>query len=215
MRLAALWRAGGQLRPRFANGANLPAMMRAPAPRRPIVILQSDDWGRVGIPSLDVLDELRSLGFPVQRSRWDFYGLETVEDIERLAELLTQVRDSDGRPACLTANFVMANADLRRIRTGGWQEFASISIERGFPQPWQDDLVPAYKRAIAANVFYPSLHGFTHFNIAAMMKAFRDPGDLGKRALALAERDIPYLRSVTPEFNFALAFSEFGWGAYS
>src|SRR5215469_3615169 len=48
------------------------------APRRPIVVIQSDDWGRVGIPGLDALERVKVAGANVGASGWDLYGLETV-----------------------------------------------------------------------------------------------------------------------------------------
>ena len=176
----------------------------ARAPIRPIVIIQSDDWGRVGIPSLDTLEEIRHLGFKVGDSPWDRYGLETTEDIDQLAATLAQFQDADGKKACMTANFVMANADLRQMAAEGWKRFVWKPIDEGFPVPWDADLMPSYRRAIEAGVFYPGLHGFTHFNTTELMAALNDSSNLGVRARALALRDVPYLRSVTPEYNFAL-----------
>ena len=177
----------------------------ARAPVRPIVIIQSDDWGRVGIPSIAILDDLRRSGFPVGMSSWDRYGLESADDVDALAEILAECRDADGRAACVTANFVMANADLRRMEAEGWKAFRWIPIHEGFPAPWNEKLLPSYKRAVDKGVFYPGLHGFTHFNPSGLVSALNDPGELGIRARALATRDVPYLRSITPEYNFALA----------
>src|SRR5262249_12981890 len=89
---------------------------------RPVVVIQSDDWGRVGAPSVTVLRALNGLGLNVGRSPWDYYGLESQADLIELGDLLTGVRDRDGRSACFTANFVLANADLRRMRSEGYEQ---------------------------------------------------------------------------------------------
>jgi O-antigen/teichoic acid export membrane protein len=187
------------------SAKNVGLLLRTPAPVRPIVIIQSDDWGRVGIPSSIVIEELKAAGFHVGNSLWDQYGLETTDDVDQLTRVLTEFRDVDGHPACFTANFILANADLKAMAADHWREFKWKSIGDGFPEPWDDHLVPAYRRAIDAGVFYAALHGFTHFNSPVMISALRDEEDLGRRARSLAERDIPYLRSMTPEYNFALA----------
>ena len=120
-----------------------------PAVQRPVVLIQSDDWGRTGAPDRRCIDELRRAGLNVGQSPWDLYGLETEDDLERLGGCLEKIRDRDGNPACVTANFVMANADLRRMREQGYREFLWKSIDEGFPEPWTDSLAPAYRRLVA------------------------------------------------------------------
>ena len=78
------------------------------APQRPLIIAESDDWGRAGMPERSCLDRLRAAGLTVGKSPWDRYGLETPEDLERIddddKELLRQiaimvVRQDDRRAA--------------------------------------------------------------------------------------------------------------------
>ena len=190
---------------------SLPRWIRAGsvlAPVRPIVVIQSDDWGRVGAPSSAALSEVRKAGFPVGNSPWDFYGVESADDLYELKVVLERVRDRDGAPACMVANFILANPDLRRMGTTGWQKTHWVELKDGIPSPWIDDgLHDAYRDLINEGVFWPALHGYTHFNDVAWSDALRHPeSELGKRVRALAENDIPYLASLTPEFNFALAF---------
>jgi hypothetical protein len=173
-------------------------------PVRPIVMIQSDDWGRVGIPSTDALERLKSAGADVGHSRWDYYGLESEADLASLKDVLMGIRDRDGALACITANFVMANADLARMRDEGFQHFRWIGIDRGFPEPWKENLMPAYRDLIGAGIFEPALHGFTHFNVTALMQCLQDESERGRRARLLVAHDVPYLASWTPEYNFAL-----------
>jgi hypothetical protein len=104
----------------------------------------------------------------------------------------------------------MANADLRRMRDQSYKEFLWKPIAEGFPEPWTDSLLDTYRSLIARGVFYPGLHGFTHFNESALMAALQDSGARGNSARLLAENDIAYLASITPEYNFALACSKSG-----
>jgi hypothetical protein len=175
-----------------------------PALERPVVLIQSDDWGRVGIPSKDCIDMMRAGGLDVGRSPWDFYGLETEEDLLNLGSCLAGIRDRDGNPACFTANFVMANADLRRMREYGYRELIWKSIAAGFPEPWTEQLADTYRGLVQRGVFYPGLHGFTHFNIPALLDLLQERSARGEMARHLAHSDIPYMASLTPQFNFAL-----------
>jgi hypothetical protein len=60
---------------------------------RPLVILQSDDWGRVGIRDREGLDWLRSRGLRLGERAYDLYTLETAEDVAAVAALLGRHRD--------------------------------------------------------------------------------------------------------------------------
>lgn len=179
---------------------------RAPAPVRPMILIQSDDWGRAGLPDVSSLCKLREMGYIVGESPWDFYGLETTEDLQALRVTLEAARDQDGTPACIVANFILANPDLRRMVAEGYQQDHWVALRQGLPPPWHEPgLLDTYHVLINAGVFYPALHGFSHFNDAAWKAALNEAdGELGRRARALAENDIPYLASLTPEFNFAL-----------
>ena len=65
---------------------------------RPLVVLQSDDWGRVGVRDREGWEELRDLGLNLGERSYDFYSLETAEDVAEIAALLQRHRDSTGRP---------------------------------------------------------------------------------------------------------------------
>ena len=173
-------------------------------PVRPIVMLQSDDWGRVGIPQANTLERLASDRADVGHSQWDYYGLESEGDLIALKDVLDGVRDHDGISPCITANFIMANADLARMRDEDLAQFRWIPIDRGFPSPWKDELLPIYRELAVSGVFEPALHGFTHFNPTALMQCLWEKSERGRRARLLIENDVPYLASLTPEYNFAL-----------
>jgi len=175
------------------------------APTRPTVLIQSDDWGRVGAPNLSDIEELKEDGYKVGDSKWDFYGLESEDDLESLSELLISVKDKDGSNAIMSAVFIMANADLEKIRQDDYKRFYGVSIDCGVPSPWtQNNLARKYKELVNKGVFFPALHGYTHFNPELLVSISAEDSERGLRTRAMHERDIPYLASLTPEFNFAL-----------
>src|SRR5579864_9313090 len=55
---------------------------------RPIVLLQSDDWGRVGLRDQEGLEELQAAGLTLGDRPYDFYTLETAENLSRLADVV-------------------------------------------------------------------------------------------------------------------------------
>ena len=63
---------------------------------RPLVLLQSDDWGRVGVRDREGYEQLRASGVPLGENPYDYYSLETAEDVMLLRDLLKRHRDSTG-----------------------------------------------------------------------------------------------------------------------
>ena len=100
---------------------------------------------------------------------------------------------------------MVANADLERMRRENFKTFHAVPISTGFPPPGDATLLPAYRRNVSVGVFYPGLHGFTHFNVSALMKSLKEESVRGDRMRQLVCHGVPYLASLTPECNFALA----------
>ncbi len=131
---------------------------------RPLVLFQSDDWGRAGVRDNEGLAQLRSAGLVLGEKPYDFYTLETAEDVYAVSELLKRHRDAIGRPACLELNFVLANVDFEKSAAADFRNFEMRPLSQGLPGDWKrPHLFEAYARGIADRVFYPALHGFTHF----------------------------------------------------
>ena len=79
---------------------------------RPLLVLQSDDWGRVGVRDREGYELLRAAGVTLGQHPYDFYTLETADDVNALGEMLKRHRDSTGRSPCLVMNFVMMTIQL-------------------------------------------------------------------------------------------------------
>src|ERR1700675_753518 len=89
---------------------------------RPLVVLQSDDWARVGVRDRQAWEELRASGVDLGERNYDFYSLETADDVAAIVSLLGRHRDSTGRPACLGMNFVLANVDFARVAADNFRQ---------------------------------------------------------------------------------------------
>lgn len=121
------------------------------------VVIGSDDWHMKGVPSPNVLKELESKGYRTD-SPWLKYSRETTEDLKALYAVLTRHQDVTGRPACLTANVVMATPDFDRIRASAFQEYTLVPTQID----WPEELRAAYRDGMSQRVFYPQLHGLDH-----------------------------------------------------
>lgn len=187
-----VWRRGSSLLPGqgFAFG-------------RPLVLLQSDDWGRIGVRDRDGWEDLRALGINLGERTYDFYGLETAEDVAEIVSLLQRHRDSTGRPACLGMNFIVANVDFAKVTANHFREIHVRGLAEGLPDGWKrPGLFEAYREGISAGVLSPALHGTTHFCRPAVERHLSDPGERGRLLRNLWKAGVPYIHWRMPWVGF-------------
>lgn len=184
------------------QGAKLGQQWSAPAPVRPLVLIQSDDWGLAGVPSLQAL-ERSGIGGPF--SPWDLYGLETEADLLSLAAVLGEHTDKEKNSAVMSAVFITANPDVVRMEAEGYQAFRTVPLWQGLPSSWSESsLVDVYRHLVDSKHFFPALHGFTHCNQSVLLAMAREDSARGESLRSLHRVGIPYLSSRHRECNFAL-----------
>jgi hypothetical protein len=190
--LRKAWRRGRSLLPMegFAFG-------------RPLVVLQSDDWGRAGVRDREGWEELRNLGVNLGERSYDFYSLETAEDVAAIVSLLQHHHDSTGRPACLGMNFVVANVDLEKVNANNFRQVYLRTLSDGLPDGWKrPGLFDAYREGISAGVLSPALHGTTHFCRPAVERHLEDSGQRGVLLRNLWKAGVPYIHWRMPWIGF-------------
>ena len=144
---------------------------------RPLVILQSDDWGRVGVRDREGYELLRASGVRLGERPYDLYTLETADDVMALASLLGRHRDSTGRPPCLVMNTCTANLDFGRMRGEGFKRPHLLPLANGLPGSWlRPGLFESYRAGIEQGVFCPALQGTAHFCPLAFSNAVVEDG---------------------------------------
>ncbi|MFW5982918.1 MAG: hypothetical protein ACOCQ4_00305 [bacterium] len=132
---------------------------------RKIVVIESDDWGSVRTPNLEVYNKLLKNGLHVDRCRYHKYdSLASADDFSLLYNVLSQVKDKNGNPPVFTANTVVANPDFTRIRESDFEQYFyedfRVTLSK-YPRHnfniWQE--------GIDKNLFIPQFHGREHLNI--------------------------------------------------
>lgn len=161
---------------------------------RSLVLLQSDDWGRVGVRDEEGREELCSHGMKLGERPYDLYSLETAEDVGGVSETLESLRDSAGQPACLEMNFVTANLDFHATARRKSQDIVLKPLVDGLPGQWcRPALYEAYKSGVHKRVFVPSLHGASHFCQQAVSQAEALDGERGDLLRILWQAETPYI----------------------
>jgi hypothetical protein len=170
---------------------------------RPLVVFQSDDWGRVGLRDQEGLEQLRAAGIALSERPYDFYSLETADDLGAVSEMLNRHRDSVGRHPCLLMNFLVANLDFERMSADGFRQIYTRFLAEGLPQPWnRPGLFEAYRGGIAAGLFHPALHGITHFCRSAVERNLAEDGDRSELLRTLWRVGTPYIHWRMPWIGY-------------
>jgi hypothetical protein len=170
---------------------------------RPIVIFQSDDWGRVGLRDQVGFEQLRAAGLTLGERPYDLYTFETAEDLAELRAVLKRHQDSVGRQPCLEMNFITANPDLSKMSVNGWSQLRLLPLAEGLPEGWvRPGLFEAYREGIAERVFHPALHGTTHFCRSAVERSLQAGGKRAHLLHTLWQAGTPYIHWRMPWIGY-------------
>jgi len=169
---------------------------------RPLVLFQSDDWGRAGVRDREGWEELRAGGLNLGEKPYDFYSLETAEDVHALGEVLRKHHDSTGRSPSMVMNFIMANVDFDRVEPGQ-KQIPLRPLTAGWPEKWhRPQLLEAYHQGIRERLFYPALHGLTHFCERAVARELAASGERSQLVKNLWRAQTPYIHWRMPWIGF-------------
>ena len=131
---------------------------------RPLVVMESDDWGRVGVRDREGFEFLWAHGVLLGERPYDLYTLETAGDLARMREVFSRHRDSAGGKPCLVMNFLTSNVDFPAVGATAGADIPVKPLHQGLPGRWQrPGLLEAYADGIHEGLFWPALHGSTHF----------------------------------------------------
>ena len=170
---------------------------------RPLVLFQSDDWGRVGVRDREGWEELRAAGLNLGEKPYDFYTLETAEDVHALGEVLRKHRDSAGRRPSMVMNFIMANVDFDGCFEPGQKRIPLRPLTEGLPGKWRrPQLLEAYRQGIRERLFYPALHGLTHFCERAIARELDTGEERSELVKKLWRAQTPYIHWRMPWIGY-------------
>lgn len=143
---------------------------------RKLVVIYADDYGSIRVRDKQAYQKLLKSGIAVDKTRYGYDTLCTTEDLQKLFEVLTSVKDANGHYACITPFVNIANPDFTRIRESEFQEY--------FREPFtvtMNRLGTAYigayelwRQGISSGIFCPEYHGTEHISVWKLMKALRE-----------------------------------------
>lgn len=155
----------------YRNLINIPGWRT----KKHIVVIESDDWGAIRMPSKYVYNEFIKKNFKVDKGEYNrLDSLESNDDLTALYDVLASVKDVQGNYAAFTANCVVANPDFIKIKDSGYSKYyyepVSLTLKR---YPKRDKVEALWMDGIKNNLFHPQSHGREHLNVKRWMNALQ------------------------------------------
>ncbi|WP_323027649.1 hypothetical protein [Gelidibacter japonicus] len=137
-----------------------------------IVVIESDDWGSIRMPSKEAVETLKMKGFKIDQCAYMQNDcLESNEDMESLFDFL----ESRKKRPVLTANFLTANPDFDKIKQSGFEQYYYESLgETLLNYPNHDRVKQLWLKGVSNQYFIPQLHGREHLNVKLWMKDLKE-----------------------------------------
>jgi hypothetical protein len=144
---------------------------------RKIVVIESDDWGSIRMPSNLVRAALISKNISVghqERQRYTNYDtLANATDFEALYETLTQFKDINNNYAVFTAVSVIANPDFEKIKEANFDEYFYEPFTTTLEKYGYENSFKMWQEGKKQNLFVPQFHGREHLNVQVWLRQLK------------------------------------------
>lgn len=181
--------------------------------KRKIIVIESDDWGSIRMPSREIYEECLKAGYPVDKNPFERYdAIESEDDLNALFNLLSRFRDKNGNHPVFTANCVVANPDFDRIKEDDFQKYHYELISDTFNKyPKHSGSFNLWKMGMEDGFFHPQFHCREHLNVSLFMNHL---GSRIKHTLFGFEHHMPGsipqgMGELDNEYVEAMAYSSF------
>jgi hypothetical protein len=148
---------------------------------RKIIVIESDDWGCIRMPSTEIYNSLLSKGYPVDKLPYLKYdSLETKNDFDALFDVLRSFKDKNGNHPIITANTIVTNPNFGKIKASGFNEYIYELFTDTLKNESNNNTINYYFEGIKEKVFFPQLHGREHLNVNRWMKSLQNNTGLSR-----------------------------------
>ncbi len=142
--------------------------------KRKIVVIESDDWGSIRMPSKEVYQKLLKNGIRVDKSKFNSLDcLENKNDLTNLCNILSTLKDRSGNHPAFTCNVVMGNPDFEKIKTNNFENYHFEHFYKSYQKYNGEDLKQYWEDAIVGNLLKPQYHAREHLNSHLWMNDLR------------------------------------------
>jgi hypothetical protein len=137
-----------------------------------LIVIESDDWGSIRIPSREVSQTLINKGLLDKNNPFDTIDcLESEEDLQSLFGVLGNFKDHLGNTPIITANMVMANPDFDAIKTSNFKDYKfEVFTDTYKRNSVTSSTIEALQQGIQEKLFFSQFHAREHLNINLWMQ---------------------------------------------
>lgn len=136
---------------------------------RKIVVIESDDWGSIRMPSREVYNKMLKAGIRVDKCNYCKYDtLASRDDFEHLFSVLRKHKDHNGNHPVITANSIVANPDFDKIKESNFEQYYFETFTETLKY-YPNHSFNAWQEGITNKLFIPQFHGREHLNISRWM----------------------------------------------
>ena len=161
--------------------------------KQKIIVIESDDWGSIRMPSKKIYKVYQELGYDLSKSPYcRFDTLANSNDINSLFEVLRRFKDSKGNHPKMTFNTVMVNPNFEKIKENEFNKYFYESfthtIKKYYPN---ENVFELWKQGISEGLIYPQFHGREHVNVPIWLDELKSGNPSLKTAFNLGFWGIP------------------------
>jgi predicted deacetylase len=144
--------------------------------KRKIIVIESDDWGSIRVPSSLAQENLTREGIQISQCPFlSFDNLEGAEDFMAIEKTIDSVFELTGKKAVITVNYILANPDYEKIKISGYKTYRrkylwDYLLERNNLASYREHL----NRLIEKGYFRPQLHGMEHLQVPYWMSQLQN-----------------------------------------
>jgi hypothetical protein len=182
-----------------------------PSVKEKIVVIESDDYGGIRMPSEEAYKKMQHNGAGIATSRYNLYDtLEDKEDLENLFEVLTSVKDKNGNHAVVSPFVNVANPDFDKIKASDFQQYYYepfiLTLQKYARHSRTMDV---WREGMTQGIFMPEFHGREHLSVQPWMQKLKEGNKkvlaaFNERCTAVGsiEGIHKYANEFRPEFYF-------------
>jgi hypothetical protein len=149
---------------------------------RKIIVIESDDWGSVRMPSKQAYLNLLNAGIKVDQCGYNrFDSLETSEDLDAIYQSFRNIKDKNGNNPIITANTIVANPDYEKIKKDSYDNYYFETFVESYKRlQGNGKTLEMIKCGMKEKIFFPQLHGREHIFIDNWLNTLKN-GDVETR----------------------------------
>ena len=142
---------------------------------RKIIVIESDDWGCIRMPSKKTCQTLIHKGIIVdKKDPWNLDCLESKDDLDELFSIISSYKDNNANFPIFTFNTVMGNPDFEKIKESKFETFYHQHFFNSYKHYHGTDLQQTWKQGIQDKLIQPQFHAKEHLNVSLWLKDLRN-----------------------------------------